>query len=196
MDIFTEVKGYVKPKTLALRILGQPIKQNGNTWFYYSPLRVKERTASLAVNDKKGFTDFGTGKNYDIFSFIAELNCCNARQACDIIINMFGLNLRFQTNRKHIDILKKQIEEQTRVQEEINNWYDDTYHVLTNIYKQYRRLRFILPTKSDLLPFIYQKEQYYESLVDIFYNADTEKKLILYKNRERLNIYERKGTIL
>lgn len=196
MDIFTEVKGLITPKTLALRYLGQPIKKNGNTWFYYSPLRAKERTASLAVNDKKGFTDFGTGKNYDIFSFIAELNNCNFREACDIIINEFRLNINFQTNKKTIDILKKQMEEQLKIQEEINNWYDNMYHVLTNIYKQYRRLRFILPTKSDLLPFIYQKEQYYESLVDMFYNADTEQKLILYKNRERLSIYERKGTIL
>lgn len=196
MDIFTEVKGLITPKTLALGILGQPIKKNGDTWFYYSPLRVKERTASLAVNDKKGFTDFGTGRNYDIFSFVSELNGCNAKQACDIIIEKFRLNINLQTNRKTIDILKKQMEEQIIIQERINNWHDDMYHVLTNIYKQYRKLRFRLPTNSDLLPFIYQKEQYYESLVDMFYDADTEQKLELYKNRERLNIYERKGTIL
>lgn len=195
MDIFAEIKNIVKPKMLALRFLGEPYKKNANTWFYYSPLRAKERTASLAVNNDKGFTDFGTGKNYDIFSFISELYNCNIRKSCDIIASEFNIDIGFKTNKKNIDILKKQMEEQLIIQEKINNWCDYMYNVLTNIYKEYRNLRFNLPIGSKSLAFVYKKEQYFESLVDLFYESDTSMKLLLYKNKERFDIYERKGRV-
>lgn len=195
MDIFYEIKQYLKPTRVASHYLGEPRKKSGNTYFYYSPLRIKEKTASLAVNDSKGITDFGTGKNYDVISFVSELYSCNLKQACDILIRDFGLNIQTDKDKKTLEFLKKQRDEQLKVQEFINNWYEDMYCVLTNIYKEYRNIRLSLPTNSKLLPFIYKKEQYYESLVDMFYNADTKEKLALYKNRERLSIYERKRRI-
>lgn len=195
MDIFAEIKNIVKPKMLALRFLGEPYKKNANTWFYYSPLRAKERTASLAVNNDKGFTDFGTGKNYDIFSFISELYNCNIRKSCDIIAREFGIDIGTKQSKNSINILKKQIEEQIIIQNKINNWYDNMYELFTNIYKEYRNLIFNLPNNSKLLPFVYKKEQYFESLVDMFYNADSKQKLALYKNKERFDIYERKGRV-
>lgn len=195
MTIFEKVKSIVTPKNLALKILGTPVKRSGNTLFYYSPLRLKEKTPSFAVNDKKGFTDFGTGKNYDIFSFISELYNCNIRKSCDIIASEFNIDIGFKTNKKNIDILKKQMEEQLIIQEKINNWCDYMYNVLTNIYKEYRNLRFNLPIGSKSLAFVYKKEQYFESLVDLFYESDTSMKLLLYKNKERFDIYERKGRV-
>lgn len=195
MDIFATIKDILKPVQVARYYLGEPKKKNNNTLFYYSPLRVKERTPSLAVNNNKGFTDFGTGKNYDIFSFISELYNCNIRQSCDILIRDFGLNINIENNKNNLELLKKQRDEQLKVQEAINNWNDEMYEVLTNLYKHYRNLKYTLPVGSKSLPFIYQKEQYYESLVDIFYNANINQKLALYKDKERFDIYERERRV-
>ena len=191
MDIFYEVKQYLKPIRVAYHYLGEPKKNMGNTVFYYSPLRAKEKTASLAVNDNKGFTDFGTSKNYDVISFTSEYYHCNLKQACDILIRDFGLNIIID-NKDNIKLLKKQRDEQLQVQETINNWFDDIYDTLCNIYREYRNLEFKLPTNSKLLPLIYEKELYYESLIDLFFNADTKTKVYLYKDRKRFEIYERK----
>lgn len=196
MDIFYEIKQYLKPTRVASYYLGEPRKKSGNTFFYYSPLRTKEKTASLAVNDNKGFTDFGTAKNYDVISFVSEYYRCNLRQACDILIRDFGLNINADNNKNNLELLKKQRDEQLKVQETINNWYEDMYETLTNAYKEYRKLEFELPTNSKALPFIYKKKLYIESLVDLFYNADTKTKIELYKDRKRFDLYERKGSIL
>ena len=194
MDIFYEIKQYLTPLKVANYYLGEPKRKMNTTVFYYSPLRVKEKTASLAVNDKKGFTDFGTGKNYDVISFISELYHCNLRQACDILIRDFGLNIE-ANSKENLELLKRQRDEQLKVQQLINNWFENTYEVLTNAFKEYRNLEFMLPTNSKALPLVYKKKQYIESLVDLFYNADTKTKIELYKDRKRFEMYERKGRV-
>ena len=190
MTIFEKVKSIVTPKDLALKVLGTPVKRSGNTLFYYSPLRLKEKTPSFAVNDKKGFTDFGVGKNYDIFSFIAELYNCNIKKSCILIANMYGIDIDTKISDKNLKLLKRQMEEKNIIQNTINTWHNDMYDVFTSIYKQYRDIRISLPSNSTLLPFIYKKEQYFEALVDLFYDNNPKSKLILYKNKERFKDYE------
>ena len=192
MNNFRYIKSIVTPKMIALKYIGYPKKNNGNTWFYYSPLRTKERTPSLAVNDKKGITDFGTGKNYDIFSFVSNLFNCNLYKACDIIAFDFNISIDKKISKNSIKIYKNQIEEKKIIEDKINNWYENTYTYLTNIYKEFRKIKFEYSNDfNNVLPFVYKKELYYESLVDLFYNADAKTKLELYKNRERFEFYER-----
>lgn len=191
MTIFEKVKNSVKPKELAETYLGEPYKKNGNTWFYYSPLRLKERTASLAVNDNKGFTDFGTGRNYDIISFIAELFNCNLKEACIEIANKFNIDIGYTQNKKTLEILKKQNDEQLKIQAAINKWFEDKFNFFTNMFKEYRNLKFSVATNSNTLPYIYKQEQLYESLVDIFLDNSTQNKILLYKNKERFDKYDR-----
>ena len=82
------------------------------------------------------------------------------------------------------------MEEKNIIQNTINTWHNDMYDVFTSIYKQYRDIRLSLPSNSTLLPFIYKKEQYFEALVDLFYDDNPKSKLILYKNKERFKDYE------
>lgn len=194
-DKFSYVKSIVKPTDLAKLVLGYPKKKSGSTLYYYSPLRAKERTPSLAVNDKNGITDFGTGTNYDIFSFISALFNCDVNKSCNIIAREFRIDLGEDTSKQSKEILKKITEEKIMIQNKINEWYEETYNLLANIYKEWRYLQFILPTNSKILPFVYKKQLYYESLVDMFFDADSEFKIILYKNKERFDIYERERNI-
>lgn len=191
MTIFEKVKNAVKPKELAETYLGEPYKKSGNTWFYYSPLRTKERTASLAVNDDEGFTDFGTGRNYDIIGFISEMCDLNARDACLNIANRFHIDVGYKPTKASLKVVKKINEEQVIIQTMINNWFENKYDFFTNVYKEYRKLRFDTPYNSKILPFIYKQEQFYESLVDLFYDDSTQNKIWLYKNKERFDIYDR-----
>lgn len=91
-DIFEIIKYKVKPTQFALIVLGTPSKKSGHTLFYYSPLRTKERTPSLAVNDDEGITDFGTGRNYDIIDFVSEYEGCSCRTACYRIADLCRYN--------------------------------------------------------------------------------------------------------
>lgn len=196
MDIFARVKGIVTPKAVAQRYLGEPVKMKSNTWFYYSPLRAKERTASLAVNDKKGFTDFGTGENYDIFDFISKLYSCGVRKACYIIANDFNIDIDNKLNKASIDIMKKQTNEEIIIQKTINKWHDYMYSLFTSMYKEYHNLKLSLSSNSDLLPFVYKKEMCFDYLSELFFDNDANSKIQLYKNKERFDIYERKGNLL
>ena len=195
MNKFDFVKNEISPKTLFLKYFGYPDREKGDTWLYYSMLRTKERTPSLAVNNKKGITDFGTSKHYDIISFIAEYYNCSQSMACDDILEKFGYSINDTKSKKSLSIIHKQVEEQILVQKAIDKWYEETYIFLCNVFLEYRNLAFNLPFDCKSLPFIYKKLLYYESLVDLFFNADTEMKIELYKNRERFDFNERKREV-
>lgn len=194
MDIFYKVKNEITPKELMYSLYGEPKKNEGRTWFYYSPLRAKERTASLAVNDEKGFTDFGTGKHYDIISFVAELNGCSQKEACIRIANIFGVNIGYSQSYKS-KIFRQKIQEQVETQEKVNKWFDETYIKMANIYKKWHNLEHSCFTKPTMLPMIYKNRDYFEWVTDVFINATSEDKINLYRERERFDRYEREGTI-
>ncbi|MEG2235203.1 MAG: CHC2 zinc finger domain-containing protein [Clostridia bacterium] len=71
LNSFELVKQAVTPKQVATKYLGSPAKW-GNTYMYKSPFR-NEKTASFAVSDIKGFTDFASGWHSDMFGFVKEL---------------------------------------------------------------------------------------------------------------------------
>lgn len=196
--MFEIIKYKVKPTQFARIVLGNPDKKSGSTLFYYSPLRVKERTPSLAVNDKEGITDFGTGQNYDIISFVSEIEGRSPISACYRIAELVGITLPdTKKNKSHLEYIKNKIEEEIKIQEKINSWYEKTYIDLTNVYQEWHNLRCKLPKNNvtNLDSFIYKNEQYYESLVDMFFYADSEDKINLYKEKERFDVYERKRIV-
>ncbi len=192
MDIFFKVKNIVKTTDIAQAYLNEPIKRSGDTYFYYSPFRTQERTASLAVNDKKQcFTDFGTGKRYDIFDFVSEIENCDLRDACIKIANHFNIDIEINKAKSYMKIANMQLQEEIKIQNAINNWFYDIYDTVSSCYKYYRELAFTLPIGSKSLPFIYRQIQKFEYLTDIFYNDETKNKLALYKDRKRYEVYER-----
>lgn len=197
MNIFSEIKGILKPSDVVTRYLGSPVRVKNNMLWYYSPFRVKERTPSFGVNDKKGIHDFGTSEHFDIISFVARYFNTSNIQAINILKSDFNLILgnEYET-RETIRLVKKQREEQKVLEYVINSWYEEMYTILTDIYKSWRNTRFALQDKLySSLPIVYKNEHFYETLVDEFLDADEEKKIILYKNKKRYEKYAERGII-
>lgn len=194
MGIFEVVKDNITPLQVARKYLGEPSKRMGKTLWYYSPLRAKERTPSMAVNDNKGFTDFGTGKNYDVISFIQEYYNCNPKQAVEILARDFGINLDIY-NENILELLKKQRDEEIKIQNAINSWYNKMYEILTYEFKKWRNMRFTAEWNTKAFQTACKEEQKFEYLVDLFMYADEETKVELYRTRKRFERYEREGII-
>ena len=194
MGIFEVVKDNITPLQVARKYLGEPNKITGKTVWYYSPLRVKERTPSMAVNNRKGFTDFGTGKNYDIISFIQEYYNCKPKQAVEIIARDFGINLDIY-NDNTLELLKKQRDEEIKIQNTINSWYNRMYNILTYEFKKWRNMRLTTEWNTKAFQIACKEEQRFEYLVDLFMCANEETKVELYKTRKRFEKYERERII-
>ena len=105
--------------------------------------------------------------------------------------NKFNIDIGYTQNKKTLEILKKQNDEQIKIQAAINKWFEDKFNFFTNMFKEYRNLKFSVATNSNTLPYIYKQEQLYESLVDIFLDNSTQNKILLYKNKERFDKYDR-----
>lgn len=73
MKLRDVVLGQLNPTEVSHFYLGEEERRSGNSLVYYSPLRQKERTPSFFVDNIRGIHDFGTGKHYDIISFVGEL---------------------------------------------------------------------------------------------------------------------------
>lgn len=196
MDIFKLVKDNITPLEVARRYLGSPNKVTGNTVWYHSPLRKKERTASLAVNDKKGFTDFGTGKNYDIISFIQEYYNCRPKEAVEILARDWNIDLDLYTSKNSLEIIKKQRDEEIIIQKTINSWYNRLYEILAYNFKKWRNFKLSLTDwESKAYSVACKEEQRFEYLLDLFMYANEETKIELYRNKERFEKYEREGEV-
>ena len=192
MGIFEVVKDNITPLQVARKYLGEPSKRMGKTLWYYSPLRAKERTPSMAVNDSKGFTDFGTGKNYDVISFIGEYYNCKPKEAVEILARDFGINLDIY-NDKALELLKRQRDEEILRQQAINLWYNKMYNILTYEFKKWRNIRLKAAWDTKAFQIACKEEQRFEYLVDLFMYADEETKVELYRTRKRFEKYEREG---
>ena len=82
---------YCYPKTIVSYYLGKPEKESGDNYIYYSPLRKRENTPSLVVNNEKGIHDFGTDKHYSIISFVRDLYKIGYTEAIFKIVFDFGI---------------------------------------------------------------------------------------------------------
>ena len=197
MNIFSEIKDILKPSDVVTRYLGSPVKVTNNILWYYSPFRLKERTPSFGVNDKKGIHDFGTSEHFDIISFVARYFNTSNIQAINILKTDFNLMLGNEYETKEtIRLLKKQKEEQKALEYAINTWYEGMYSRLTDIYKGWRNTRLALQDKLySSLSIVYKNEKFYENLVDKFLGVDEAEKIILYQNKKRYEDYAERGII-
>lgn len=185
MDKVYLLKENIKPLDVAYKYLGNPIKVKNDRYWYKSPFR-NETAPSFVVSNDKGFHDFGDSTHYDIFSFIAKYYNTTFKEAINILANDFNIDIKDKYNfGTSVLLLKKQKEQERKVKEIIENWYMDTFNKLSNIYIEYRELKQILSIDFPRIKDIYRKEQYYEYLVDMFLNANTEeKKFDLYNQKE------------
>lgn len=93
-DLYNIVLNNLKATDVAEAYIGQADRISGDNLIYYSPLRTKERTASFFVSDKRGLHDFGTGKHYNIISFVAKLFDIDYWSATKKLIIDFQLDFR------------------------------------------------------------------------------------------------------
>lgn len=103
-DFYSYIKKKISPTKIARYYLGREAEIRGDSLVYYSPLRKMERTPSFYVNDEMGIHDFGTGKHYDVISFVAELLKINYWEATQEIFAEFNLDIN---DVKHIEEVAK-----------------------------------------------------------------------------------------
>ena len=106
--------------------MGTPIsKRNGKYW-YKSPFRAEERTASFCVSEK-GFYDFGTSEYYDVIEFIKKICNCDFKMAISILKTQYGItSSKYETN-EIARILNEQREHNKRYIQKVEKWYTDNY---------------------------------------------------------------------
>lgn len=197
MDIFYTVKNVLDPRDVVTHYLGNPINRSSGTLFYYSPFRTKERTASLGVTNKY-ITDFGTNEKYDIISFVSKLMNISVLDAAKVLAKDFNILIDNDYTSKQIDILRRRLEEKRIIENAINNWYQNTYINLCEIYRYWYNLCEEMKFKVvgvDNLQLMYYNRDIFEYLVDMFRDATEQDKVELYKQRERFKKYEDNGYI-
>lgn len=197
MDIFFTVKDVLDPRDVVTHYLGNPVNRSSGTLFYYSPFRVKERTASLGVTNKY-ITDFGTSEKYDIISFVSKLMNISVLEAAKVLAKDFNILVDDDYTSKQVEILRKRIEEKRIIENTINAWHNKMYIGFCELYQYWSNL--CEETKYqvvgvDNLRLMYYNRDFYEYLVDMFADATEQDKVMLYKKRERFNKYENDGHI-
>jgi DNA primase len=114
------LKQMISPIDLAQRTLGNPVHKKG--YWYKSPFRTEERTASFEVTEN-GFHDFGTGKHYDIIAFMQRLYNCSFKEAVEKLSVMYGLT----ENEYETESMRRYLEEKrlamNAYKEKVENWY-------------------------------------------------------------------------
>lgn len=166
-----EVKRYIKPSDIADRYLGQPNKVNGRNKFYKSPFR-NERTASLCVNDSKGFTDFGDGWHGDIFTFIGRLFDMNFTDSYKFLRQEFGLGSDNEYETDSITrTLKEQLKQKARYEKAVNTWFERNYDYICTLYDTWVEIMHNA-NNYELRYYAQQKKDYYDYVLEELRDAD------------------------
>ena len=183
MNNSERVKKIVTPSMVVQHYLGQPTKTSGINLIYKSPFR-NERTASFWVNDDKGIHDFGTGIHYDILSFTQELFKIDFKTAMDKLQRDFGIISSGPSSKELDAYLIKKREDELRMRNNLNKWYNDMLQKLCNKAFEWQMLIPLL--RNEALAIAYSKEQYVNYLIDVFINATEDEKLELWKDKEEI----------
>lgn len=190
MNIYKDIKEYLKPTEVVKFYLGNGKYKSGSYW-YISPFR-REKTASFCVSDKKGIHDFGDSKHYDVISFVSKLFDINSYKSAEKLVNDFSLPIDLQNRKPKMfyerdlkkykeRLYKKEIEEKT-----IKDYYENIYSISCEKFKDWNNFIFYLQkhkeiqTKIDLWR-VYVVRDYYEWICDSILNNDP---LEIWKCRE------------
>lgn len=140
MSIYSDVKQHVSPKQCLKFYLGPP-KKDGVTSFYLSPFR-SEKAPSLAANDTKGISDFGTGEHYDAISFVSRLfNLSNFEAAQKLVTDFHLFTINYKTNSNEC--------KEYQVQKGLKIWRDEARIKLRKLIKTLKQLLSIWESDED-----------------------------------------------
>ncbi len=178
-----EIKELLKPTLVARYYLGNPDKTTRDKIWYKSPWR-NERTASFMVDDNAGFHDFGENWHGDIMDFVGRYYNADLIDSMKILTSDFNLPEDEKISPDLKKYLKKQKDEERKIQQAIENWFKTT---LSNLCDKLHYWQNKIPNlKGYELAKAYSKEQYVDYLIDIFINAKDDEKIELYKSREEI----------
>lgn len=153
------LKQVITPKDLALKTLGSPNHKQGKAFWYKSPFREEERTASFEVTDQS-FHDFGTGEHFDIIGFMQRLNHCSFKEAVDTLSSMYNLteneydNERVRAYIEHQRLLKKAYED------EIEKWFYSFIDLIEDAWDENQACIEILQEYPETLATLYDRQAY------------------------------------
>lgn len=178
-----EIKELLKPTLVARYYLGNPEKTTRDKIWYKSPWR-NERTASFMVDDNAGFHDFGENWHGDIMDFVGRYYNTDLINSMKILTSDFNLPEDEKISPDLKKYLKKQKDEERKIQQAIEDWFRTT---LSNLCDKLHYWQNKIPNlKGYELAKAYSKEQYIDYLIDIFINAKDDEKIELYKSREEI----------
>lgn len=178
-----EIKELLKPTLVARYYLGNPEKTTRDKLWYKSPWR-NERTASFMVDDNAGFHDFGENWHGDIMDFVGRYYNTDLINSMKILTLDFNLPEDEKISPDLKKYLKKQKDEERKIQQAIEDWFRTT---LSNLCDKLHYWQNKIPNlKGYELAKAYSKEQYIDYLIDIFINAKDDEKIELYKSREEI----------
>ena len=178
-----EIKELLKPTLVARYYLGNPDKTTRDKIWYKSPWR-NERTASFMVDDNAGFHDFGENWHGDIMDFVGRYYNTDLINSMKILTSDFNLPEDEKISPDLKKYLKKQKDEERKIQQAIENWFKTTLISLCDKLHYWQNK--IPNLKGYELTEAYSKEQYIDYLIDIFINAKDDEKIELYKSREEI----------
>lgn len=186
-----EIKQILSPIMVAEYYLGQPVKKTGDRFWYKSPFR-REKTASFMVSES-AFHDFGDGWHGDIIDFVERYYNTNFVNAMKILSQDFGLPENKKISMELQDYLKQKREEEVRIQQAIDNWFNETFFKICDELKTWQKVISHL-RQEEALMIAYNEEVRLNILWEIFFNAigDEDKKIELWKERKQNEILRNK----
>ena len=190
MNIFAEIKDRVSAKDIAYRYLGNPHKRIGDKLWYPSPFR-QEKIPSFVVSDS--FHDFGENWHGDGVDLVGRLYNMKPADAAKMIAKDFGIAYENEYESEYIiKLRKKEREERENAKRMLEEWFNDTYDGLCDIYDMYRLAEKVLEKKIVAKCLLQSDIDRLEYVMDKFISAKTtEDKLEIYKNREEIDKWMR-----
>lgn len=144
------VKRTIDTEYLLNRYLGTPVKRAGNTMWWHSPFR-RDTDASLCYSPEKGIHDFGDSRHYDIFSLLMKMYNIPFVTSVEFVANEYGIRLG---NEYETELLaqrkKKQLEEEKKIRQTIENTYKKIYNSFCDLYKEWHTIEKALSGRIDL----------------------------------------------
>lgn len=171
------LKQMINPIDLAQRTLGNPVHKKG--YWYKSPFRAEERTASFEVTEN-GFHDFGTGKHYDIIAFMQKLYNCSFKEAVEKLSVMYGLTENEYESKKMQDFMEKQRLAMKAYREKVERWYLRLMDVVEQEWDENEECIKNMQKYDDTLAILYDRQIFLGCLREDILNTNT------FEEKERL----------
>ena len=165
------LKKVIRPRDLALKVLGEPTHKQGNTFWYRSPFRAED-VASFEVGDR-GFHDFGTGEHFDIISFTRKLKKCSFKEACEWLASLYGITDNEYDNKRVQRFLEQQRLAMKLYRERLDTWFLNLMNLVEEAWDDNQACIEAMNGVDDVLEILYQRQVFLGCLREDILDTDT-----------------------